>query len=264
MSEAIPYLSVSKLNAFTKCGLQARYRYRDHIPEPNLGKFHVGIVTHAVIERALREVLLGKGPPSLADMTDWIKPAWDEEIKEAESKDRFIGWLWDKGDSPEKGLRDILGMVTAFHGRILPKLKPVLVEHGFSFELDSKCGPFKIYGYLDLLEEGGMLTDWKTADGSVSDNAKKLDLQFPGYSIFAREYTKLETTECRKVFLVRGTNEIEVVKYTVDQRHRDWFTRVAAAVWQSVEADSFIPGTGGWWCSEKWCSFWQGCQGELK
>jgi hypothetical protein len=264
MSEAIPYLSVSKLNTFVKCGLQAKYRYLDHIPEPSLGVFHVGIVTHAVIERALRGVLLGKGSPSLADMTDWIKPEWDDAIKESEEKKSFCGWKWDEDDSPEKGLRDIPGMVKMWHGEILPKLKPTLVEHGFNFELDSKCGPFKIYGFLDLMEESGLLTDWKTANGSVSANAKKLDLQFPGYSWFAREYTKQEVTQCRKVFLVRGRNRIEQVPYTVDQRHRDWFARVAAAVWQSIEADSFIPNTSGWWCAENWCSFWQGCQGELK
>lgn len=265
MSEGIPYLSVSKMGTFTKCGLQGKFRYLDKIPEPALGVFLFGKVIHSAIEKALKIVLAEKSAPSLADMTDWLPDLWEEQIKEDEGRAGFTGWHWGEDDSLARGKKEAPQVVQVFHEHVLKTVRPLLIEHKFNFPLQSKVGEFKIYGVLDCLDKGGLLTDWKTADGSPSENQKKLDLQFMGYSLFVREYLDTtDDTDCRKVFLIRGKKKPEIVSYRIHDGHRQWFKDQAARVWQMIQADAYVANTNGWWCAKKWCSFWEGCQGEMK
>lgn len=265
MSDAIPYLSVSKINTFLKCPLQAKYRYVDKIPERALGVFLFGKVVHAAIERALRMVQMGGKLPSWKDMTDWLPGIFDSEIKEDETRAGFCGWDWGE-DTLESQKEDAPKLVRVVREDALPLLKPVLVEEKFNYSLPSKIGPFKIYGVIDLFEEGGLLSDWKTT-GKVSPNAKKLDIQLPAYTIHTNSvYGAPEdgVNKARKIFLVRGFKpKIEQESYKIREPHRDWFRENAARVWQMIHADAFVGNTGGWWCGEKWCSYYEGCQGGL-
>lgn len=266
MSEAIPYLSVSKINVFTRCPLQGKFRYVDKIPEKALGVFLFGKVIHAAIERALRAVEVGGKLPSWQDMTDWLPSIFDSEIKEDEGRATFCGWDWDE-DTLDAQKTDAPKLVRMVREDVLPAIKPVLVEAKFNYALPSKIGEFKIYGVIDLFEEGGMLTDWKTTS-KVSPNAKKLDIQLPAYTIHTNDVYHAPASavnEARKIFLVRGSKpKIESVNYRIHEGHRQWFRDQAARVWQMIVAESFIGCTGGWWCSADWCSYYAGCQGELQ
>jgi len=268
VSDRIPYLSFSKIDTIWKCGLQAKFRYVDKVPEPASGTFLFGKVIHKVMEVVLKEVQLGKPLPSEYDLCDRLPEVWKGEILEDEKRQGFTGWAWKDGDNLEAARADSVWLVKLVRAEVLPKIKPVLVEHKFNYGLSSaRSGPFKVYGVLDLLEEGGRLTDWKTADRNVSDFAKELDLQFPGYSIFAKEYTKQEATECRKVFLIRNGKKpkLDEKPYLILERHRQWFREIAEAAWNAVQGDAWLPARdGSWYCSEKWCPFWAGCKGGLQ
>lgn len=265
MSEAVPYLSVSKISTFLKCPLQGKYRYVDKIPEKALGIFLFGKVIHAVIERALKAVQIGSKLPSWQDMTDWLPDLFVSETKEDEERKTFCGWDWGD-DTLAKQKKDAPPLVKLIREDVLPSIKPVLVEEKFNYSLPSKIGPFKIYGVIDLFEEGGMLTDWKTTE-KVSNNARKLDIQLPAYTIHTNGAFKLDAggmSKARKIFLVRGSKpKIVPQNYEIHEGHRQWFRDQAARVWQMIESESFVGCTGGWWCSMDYCSFFQGCQGEL-
>ena len=269
MSDAIPYLSVSKISTFMKCPLQAKFRYVDKIPEPALGVFLFGKVVHAAVERALRAVQIGGKLPSWQDMTDWLPGIFEAQVKEDEDRGSFVGWDWGD-DTLAAQKKDAPALVKLVREDVLPSIRPVLVESKFNYPLPSKIGEFKIYGVIDLFEEGGMLTDWKTTS-KVSANAKKLDIQLPAYTIHTNSvydsgvgFGTDRVNEARKIFLVRGSKpKIEVVNYKIHEGHRQWFRDNAARVWQMIEAGAFVANTTTWACSEGWCSFWQGCQGEL-
>jgi len=265
MSDTIPYLSVSKINVFQRCPLQGKFRYVDKISEPALGVFLFGKVIHAAIERALRAVEIGGKLPSWQDMTDWLPGIFEAQVKEDEERATFTGWDWGD-DTITLQRKDAPALVKLVREDVLPSIKPVMVEGKFNFPLSSKIGEFKIYGVIDLFEEGGMLTDWKTTS-KVSANAKKLDIQLPAYTIHTNSVYGIpadDVNDARKIFLVRGPKpKIESAKYKIHEGHRQWFRDQAARVWQMIEAEAFVANTSTWACSEKWCSFWQGCQSEL-
>jgi hypothetical protein len=240
--------------------MQAMYRYKYHLPEPSVGVMLAGRVVHAVLEGALTSVILGKGLPSAKDLDDHFAVAWAADVQKEEARDGFSGWVWNEGD-PEKIVREeSRGLVRMAREEILPNIRPRFVEHKFNYELPSAAGPFRIYGVIDLLEEDGAMVDWKTVD-KISQNAKGFDVQFPGYSIYVSDLLKEPVTKARKIFLVRGKRKPcwEVSNYNVLEHQRTWFAEVAAEVWRTIQADVWLPNTGGWIHSAKFCSFWNTC-----
>jgi hypothetical protein len=259
VSGEIRSLSVSKIGTFLRCPLQAKFRYKDKIREKSVGVMAAGRVVHAILEAALKPVLAGKALPSDKDLDDMFQPRWDREIAEESAKEGHLGWTWD-ADDPEKAVRrESRALVWMARRDILPKIRPKMVERKFNYEMDSAAGKFMLYGVIDLLEEDGRLVDWKTVR-KVSDNARTLDVQFPGYSIFVTEVTRQPVTPARKIFLIRGKKPTWCEQtYEIGEHHREWFRGVAAEVWRTIQADVYLPNTGGWWHQEKFCSSWGSC-----
>src|SRR3989304_5083850 len=99
----IKFLSPSKISSLQMCGEYVRLKYIEKIPERSSGTFQFGKVVHAVIEKALRQVILGNKLPSAKDMTDAIPGTWDAVWAEEEGKDGFIGWGGGAGGPREGG-----------------------------------------------------------------------------------------------------------------------------------------------------------------
>jgi hypothetical protein len=264
--EGVKSLSVSKVDAAMLCPRKFRYTYVDKIPSPAVGIMMAGSAFHAAMEWALREVVLGHGLPSAKDLDDRFPEIWEATKKEEEAGDRFGGtWDWDRGDSEERALLDYRHLVHQAREHVLPNLKPKLVEHDFKIMLPSPLGDYPLYGVVDLLEEDGLMSDWKTV-GKVSDRQKNMGVQFMGYSIWHKGYTGMEVTRARKIFLAR--EPVAHVEYSdtyeVGQLQRDWFAGVASELWVACKNNGgFVPNTNGWWCSSKWCKYWDACRGEI-
>jgi hypothetical protein len=264
--QKVKWLSVSKVGVAMRCPRQFKFRYIEKIPEPSSGVMLAGRVVHSVLEKALRQLKGGDGLPSAQDMDDWYEPIWDEHVKEEEEKDNFLNWQWDEND-PEadvkKGSREL---VRVAREEILDKIKPDLIEHNMHFDLeDAEGNKFRVYGVLDIFEQDGMLSDWKTAK-AVNANNSKLDIQFMGYSWWHKDHTGKKVTPARKIFLVRQKRrcKLEVKEYKVKKYHREFFATVAGEVWALCQRGTgFVANTNGWWCSRKMCGFFEGCQGDL-
>jgi hypothetical protein len=257
----IKYLSPSKISALQMCGEEFRLNYVEGIPKRSSGTFHFGKVVHALMENALRQVILGNKLPSAKDMTDTVKDVWDKVWAEEEKREKFIGWEWNEDDSPEKAFADVAPLITVARNEVLPTIKPVHVEHGWNVHLDDEGGePFRIYGVIDLLEQGGLVTDWKTANGKVSQFARKHDVQIDAYGYWVNQYMKLDVVSMRKVFLIRSKRPgIDCEKYEVGPTHRARFEQAARAAWRMIKAEAYLANPNTWKCSEKFCSYWNIC-----
>src|SRR3972149_11386070 len=107
----IKFLSPSKISSLQMCGEYVRLKYIEKIPERSSGTFQFGKVVHAVIEKALRQVILGNKLPSAKDMTDMVPEVWDAVWAEEEKRERFIGWEWNEGDSPKAALAAVAPLI---------------------------------------------------------------------------------------------------------------------------------------------------------
>lgn len=262
-------LSVSKIEKFLQCPLAFKYRYVDRIPEPSSGVLHAGRVVHEILEFALKEYPKTGAYPDWKTLDDMFLPAWERKKAEEEAKESFIGWDW--GIPEEQSKLQYRPLIRAAWEGALPKVRPWMiggepvVEHRIDLELQSDVGPFKLIGYIDLLDDTGVLLDWKTSTKEeVSARQKKLWLQFAAYALYVWPIVGEETLECKKIFLVPGANpRVEWCPFTVGPKHREWFCRIAAEVWKSVYYGAYPARSEGWWCSAKFCSFWGPCQEGL-
>ena len=255
MPSEIKHLSPSKIEG-TKCMEQFRLRYVEKVPEPSPGVFLSGRVVHAVLERAMKRLIMGSGLPDKKEADDWYVAEWKDGMEEEQKKESFLGWNWDekRGDSEELAYKECRALASFGLTDVLPGIKPKLIEEDAKLNYDSEVGPFLVWGRLDLYEETGIITDWKTTR-KVSKNATESWLQFAHYSRYAHEVMKgPETTKCRKIFLVRGrAPKMDIANYDITPAKRAWFGRVAAEVWKATKAGVYIPNTSGWWCSPDWC-----------
>ena len=265
-------LSVSKIEKAILCPLSMKYAYIDKIPQQGVWKLHAGKVVHSIIEHALREFASKGAYTDVATMDDMFEPTWDRMQEEEESKDSFIGWQDTPDDPVEKIRKEYRPLVRLAREEVLPTLSPWMidgnpvVEWRIDLELRSRVGAIPILGFADLLSAEGVLMDWKTTDRDVSDRAKRTWLQFAAYSLWAYPLVGEENLRCEKIFLIRGngTPRVERVPFTVGEKHREFFVKLAAKVWEMVHHGIFLPNYESWSCKADFCAYFAGCMGDLK
>lgn len=264
-------LSVSKIEKFLLCPKNFELSYIHKIPQPNAWKPHAGNVVHEIIENALRQIIKTGSYPDWQTMDDQFEPVWEAKTKEVESKDYFIGWQDDPKDPLETLKPQYRKLIRLAREKVLPTVRPwaingeAVVEWRIDLELRSKIGPFPIIGYADLLDSSGVLMDWKSTGKEVSARAKRTWLQFAAYSLWAWPLVGEEEVRCEKIFLARGNGEpfVDRVPFKIGPKHREYFVRVAAQVWEMINREIFIPNPETWLCKPGWCAYWAGCMGEL-
>ena len=260
-------LSVTKIEKFLQCPRAFKYRYVDKIPEPSSGMVHGGRVVHEVIEFALKQWARTGSYPDWKTLDDMYEPVWQRRLREEEAKETFVGWQWDPEDPPEKMKVECRPLVRLAREEVLPKIRPMILDNGpvveyrVDLEFKSDVGPFKTLGYVDLLDDTGLLSDWKTTK-KVSARAKKGWLQSASYSFWVYPMIGEEVVRSQKIFLVRGEGapHVEYAPTEVGPLHRSWFADLAAQVWKSIYYGVYPARSEGWWCSNKFCSFYGPCQ----
>lgn len=253
------HLSVSKIEKYLTCPLSLKYRYIDQIPETSSFVLLAGRVVHEVVEHALRHHAKHGSYPDWQTLDDLYLPAWEKQTKEEEAKPTFLGWERNEDDPEEKIRDESRVLVRLASEEALPHFAPWLIgddpviEYRIDLELESEVGPFKLLGFIDLLDRSGLLADWKTAREKASGMAKAAWLQFAAYSLFVWPLIGEELVKARKVFLIRGQNpRVEYADYEIGPPHRAWFLKLAADVWKAIHFGVF-PARESWACG--FCSF---------
>lgn len=268
-------LSVSRIEKAMLCPKHYKLKVLDKIPEPASWVAHGGIVVHQIVEDALKTFARTGLYPSWQDMDDRFDTVWNNEQLKTEGKDSFIGWKEDPLEPYEKVKTECRPLVRLAREEALPNYRPMILSGGpvvewrIDLELESRIGPFPIIGYVDLLDEAGILADWKTAslnkEGKVSDRKMKGWFQSGMYSIWAWPIVGDEELQCQKIFLVKGKEpKVVVSRFKVGPKHRAFCTSVAAEVWQMTCQGGFPANTNTWMCNPRFCSFYEVCRGEIE
>ncbi len=267
-------LSVSRIEKAMLCPKHYKLKVIDKVPEMASWVAHGGIVVHEIVEAALK--LFGRTGkyPSWQDMDDRFDTVWNNQQLKTEGRDEFIGWKEDPKEPIEKVRTEYRPLVRLAREEALEHYRPWMLDSGpvveqrIDLELESSLGSFPIIGYIDLLDDTGVLSDWKTTTlndkGEVSERKTKNWLQAACYSLWAWPIVGEENLRCRKVFLIRGKNpQVRIHNYVVGEKHRKFFTDVAAEVWTMTMRGGFVPNTNTWMCNPKWCAYYAVCRGEI-
>jgi len=165
-------ISVSQVNAYLGCPLKYRFQYVDKIPRPwRVAAMAFGSSVHAAVEWFHRERLEGR-TPAIAEVVAIFDADWYAQnveplvFSERESREALA----------EKAHAMLELYVESPNGAM-----PVAVEQWFELDLaDPETGEVfdvRLRGVIDLIEEGDVLIDLKTAGRTLEQGGLERHLQ---------------------------------------------------------------------------------------
>lgn len=254
-----PHLSASQLEMYCKCPEAYRRRYieREIIP-PGMAILK-GSAFHRGVETNMRQKIESHSDLPASDMVDAAVAALDEAAR---------GNFLLSADEESRGESIVIGeaiddtsaMVKVHAEKQAPDYQPVLVEETVRIELPK--APRDLLGIIDLADDRGRVTDFKTAGKKKSQADADDSVQLTVYAAAYQRRFGQAPAEVRLDAIVRTKTKTERQIVSSDRSMHD-FSALANrlnVVSSSIDAGSFPPATpGAWWCGPKWCGYWASC-----
>lgn len=163
------------------------------------------------------------------------------------------------GDMVESGLK---GLVCYFK-ELDPLIHPVLVEESFSFPAGPKL---ELMGRIDLVDEKGVVHDFKTTRVSPNQQDIRSDAQLAIYQLGYAAITGKSARGISKDYIVLSKTP-KIVRFYVARPFVDKTTvlRNANTIMDAVKRNIFycLHPSESWICSREWCAYYKLHQ-ELK
>lgn len=245
-------LSISQVNCYLGCPLKYRFQYVDKIPRPwRVAAMAFGTSVHAAVEWFHKERMSG-GSPELAEVikvfdADWYAQNTEPLVfSERESKDSLA----------EKGRGMIQLYVESTNGT-----KAVAVEQPWELDLaDPETGELldvRLRGIIDLVEEGDVLVDLKTAGRTLESGGLERHLQL---STYALAYLLIHGSIPKlRLDMLLKTAKPRLERHETTRSLDDlvWTARLIREVALAIQTEHFFPNPS-WRCTE--CEYFAHCQ----
>lgn len=233
----IDHLSYSSISKYLKCGKQWKYKYLEKLSEEKSEALEFGSAWHEMINFRLQE-----NKP----LEDCWMMAHEEVVLSEES---FL--LGIKMLTSEKITHTIQGL----------KVNP---EHSeLETELHVPGVPIPIVGFIDAIGLDGVPIDFKTSGKKWSQEQADTDLQATFYIASLAQLGMIELPAKFRFMVFTKTKNPDVQILETTRTHKDIFTLYGLVneVWQAIRREVFTPtDPSNWWCSHKYCGFWDVCE----
>ncbi len=245
-------ISASQVATYLGCPLKYRFQYVDKIPRPwRAAAMGFGSSVHAAVEWFHRERLAGK-TPDLAEVLKVFDADWYAQnveplvFSERESREGLA----------EKGRAMLKLYVESTNG-----VKPAAVEQPFELDLaDPETGELldvRLRGVIDLVEEGDVLVDLKTAGRTLESGGLERHLQLSTYAL-AYLLLRGKVPKLRLDLLLKTVKpRLEQHETTRSVEDLSWTARLIREVALAIETEHFFPNPS-WRCTE--CEYYAHCQ----
>ena len=245
-------LSISQVNAYLGCPLKYRFQYVDKIPRPwRVAAMAFGTSVHAAVEWFHKE-RIGGGSPEIDSVLQVFDADWYAQnteplvFSERESKDSLA----------EKGRAMLQLYVESTNGT-----KAVAVEQSWELDLaDPETGELldvRLRGIIDLVEEGDVLVDLKTAGRTLESGGLERHLQL---STYALAYLLIHGSIPKlRLDMLLKTAKPRLERHETTRSLDDlvWTARLIREVSLAIETEHFFPNPS-WRCTE--CEYYAHCQ----
>ena len=245
-------ISVSQVNAYLGCPLKYRFQYVDKIPRPwRVAAMAFGSSVHAAVEWFHRQRLEGRLPKAAEVIAifdaDWYAQNVEPLVfSERESREALA----------EKGHAMLEIYVESPNGAM-----PVAVEQWFELDLaDPETGEVfdvRLRGVIDLIEEGDVLIDLKTAGRTLEQGGLERHLQLSTYAL-AHLIQHGSIPRLRLDMLMKTARpRLERLETTRSIEDLSWTAQLIREVALAIETEHFFPNPS-WRCTE--CEYYPHCQ----
>jgi len=255
-----PHLSASALGAYLMCPRKWRFRYIDKIKGPVGSNLIFGNAFHTMAEFANRFKMENDG--ALPEYQATLEAFREDLHGRLNGKDEI---QFADGHTPE-GLFELgESMTEVYYGEILPTTKPIAVEQMFRVSIGDDF-PYELLGYIDMVEEGNILVDLKTAGKRWAESKPDKEIQATLYFLAWFIETGQMPHEMRYDIVTKGGKRsspaIQQLTTTRTEKEIRWFLRMVEEIVHGIVNKCFPPNNTGFLCSEKWCEYFALCQQE--
>jgi hypothetical protein len=250
-----PHISCTQLDMFRKCPQQYAFRYLLGLKQPPSASFGFGLA----FDKAINEEYLHKMEHGtdldVSKCQEVFAADWATRRKEIEFK---------PGEDPGKINDEGAALVPVFHKDVCQQVQPVVVQEMITVQLSGV--DYDLQTVIDVVDndhiEGEVVVDNKTAARSWDEGREFTETQPVAYCI-ARASIGKPTNVFRFDIGVRGKNpHVEARVRRIGEGEVIGFMKLLGHVRAAITAGVFYPNQNGWWCSKKWCGFWEQCQRE--
>lgn len=260
-----PNLHQSMMNMFLRCGAQFEYRYIDGIKNIPGFALHIGSTLHNVQEHELVHKCNNDGQLiKESEALDVCRESFENNITEKglmlNQDDVAIGEKMAKG----KAIDTAISLAKLYHNQLAPIINPIDAEHvempwtvewdGFSFNLSGTMDVVTAEGIRDLKTAG------KTPSQIDVDNSDQLSMYATAYKALTDELPKSISYDA----LVKNkTPKIDIKTTTRSEDDIQRYMLKLSAFENAYKKGVFLPASQGWWCSKKFCGYYDMCKYSL-
>jgi len=243
----IDHLSFSSISKYLKCHRQWKHKYIDGWEEKTGDALLFGSAWHEMIKIEMDKELSNGSSP-------WVQ-AFNNQL---EKIDAHGDWFIDL---------DILGQKMLSVESIqetIKSLKPMPESVEKKIELHIPGVEIPIIGYIDMIEDGTMIPiDFKTAARKWAVNRADTELQATFYIAALEQAGLIELPHTFRYIIFTKTSKPTVQILDTVRTAADIFElhEMVNDVWSAIKLEAFGKcDPGMWWCSQKWCSFYDRCK----
>lgn len=254
----IQHLSYSSISKYLKCHRQWKHKYIDEWEEPTNDNLLFGSAWHEYI----RGVIQSDEP--FNGNREWGN--WNEVFHSYINK-------FKNSDNYEKLLAvgESISTTEAVY-KTLQSLKPMPESIEKQIELHIPGVEVPIIGYIDMIEDGTMIpVDFKTAskkwtvaserNGGIGRAETELQATFYIAALEQAGMITLPHTFRYIIFTKTSKPTVQIIDTVRTAQHVFELHEMINDVWHGIKHKAFgKTDPGNWWCSAKWCSFYDRCK----
>lgn len=251
-----PTYHQSELKTFLMCGKRWEFRYVHKIKMPSRSAATIGSSVDAAVSVNLSQKVTSKSDLPI----DAVLSACSDDFEKRKTETE-----WTEEEKPGDAKDAAISVLRVHHAVVAPKISPVTVQEEFVIETD---GEFDLAGAIDFTDESGVIGDTKTASRQrASSYVVERSFQPAMYDFAYRALKGAAPTAFRFDVITRPTKllapEYKPVQGQVTEQDHQWFFSAITETHKAIKAGVALPAPeGSWYCSQKWCEYWNVCKGR--
>jgi len=249
-----PHYSYSQINMFLRCPRQYYFRYIEGKKIPPKSALTLGKSIHGGIEKNYSQKIGSHQDLPVGDICDVYSENFEFLKKET---------LWLPDENPGKIKDEGYGLIKTYQKEIAPSIQPATVEEKFTIEFPNVDYAFT--GIMDLTTDNDFVIDHKTTSRTPNQKEIGKNLQLTAYATGFRYLRKKQEKQLRLDYIMRK-REPEIMSITTERDEQDIhsFLKLIGYIHEAIQSGLFYPNINNRLCNEKWCGFWDLCQGGKK
>lgn len=268
LSERLPrsYVSVSQMNQYLKCGAAYEFRYIYELEIARNSYMVQGSAIHRAAEGLHISMMDTAEIPPVEMVLDMYADAHKELFTSdvvIEEEDKDLGTILDTGIKMTRTYwQGATGQLTDPDTKQpIRQVYPIAVERKIYTPLKPlERDPYPFLAIIDLEEPGGVAdvkTKRKKGSQAEADNSLQLSLYAAATGkpdVRLDQLIKPTKTLPPRYVRTGGVRTAEEIQHAIE---------IGADVVDGIVAGYFPRSTpDAWWCTEKWCGYWDKCRGK--